>query len=43
MVLYSAQPAQLPVVILLFHPSPQASQENEVYLPPTLSFYLPYF
>ena len=45
MVLYSAQPAQLPMVIHLLPPSPQASQENEANLPYTLSFLstFPYF
>lgn len=40
MVLYSAQPAQLPMVIHLLPPSPQASQENEANLPYTLSLFL---
>lgn len=38
MVLYSAQPAQLPMVILLLPPSLQVSQENEANEPYTLSF-----
>ena len=37
MVFYSAQPAQLPMVIILLPPSLQVSQENEVNVPYTLS------
>lgn len=37
MVFYSAQPAQLPMVIILLPPSLQVSQENEANVPYTLS------